>query len=219
MKTALLIGSTGLTGEYLLDLLCNSSQYDKVISFSHRETDQHHVKLTKHIVNFDNPQEYCHLVKGDDFFCTLGTTIKKAGSKQAFKQVDFEYPKQFAQCAMDNNVANFMIISAIGASSNSSNFYSKTKGEIEDFLQQSNFTGISIIRPSLLLGNRGEFRLAERIGGLVMQLFSFAFVGNLAKYKAIQAETVAKAMYKIAQNNCTGFQIYESDELEKIGGN
>ena len=110
MKTAIIIGSTGLTGTHLLQKLLESNDYNKVISFSYRETDTSHPKLTKHIVDFDKPQEFCDLVKGDDFFCTIGTTIKKAGSKEAFRKVDFRYPQQFAKCAMENGVCNFLII-------------------------------------------------------------------------------------------------------------
>lgn len=149
MKTALFIGSTGLTGSKLLQLLLNSAKYGKIISFSYRDIEVKHPKLTHHIVDFDQPDSYCHLVKGDDFFCTLGTTIKKAGSKEAFKKVDYFYPKEFARCAADHNVAQFLIISALGADAKSSNFYIKTKGEIEAALRNLNFKHVSVMRPSL----------------------------------------------------------------------
>ncbi len=217
MKTALIIGSSGLTGSQLLQLLLNSQEYDKVISFSYRESEVKHSKLTHHIVDFDKPESFCHLVEGDDFFCTLGTTIKKAGSKEAFRKVDYLYPKQFAKCALDNDISQFLIISALGADVKSSNFYSKTKGEIEQYLQQNTFKSVSVMRPSLLLGDRDEFRLAERIGGMVMTVLGFLFIGPLAKYKAIKAETLAKGMYNIAQKNKLGFNIYESDEIQKLG--
>ncbi len=217
MKTALIIGSSGLTGSHLLQLLLNSQEYEKVISFSYRESEVKHPKLTHHTVDFDNPESFCDLVKGDDFFCTLGTTIKKAGSKEAFRKVDYVYPKQFAKCALDNDVSHFLIISALGADVKSSTFYSKTKGEIEEYLHNNSFKSVSIMRPSLLLGDRDEFRLAERIGGAVMKVFGFVFIGPLAKYKAIKAETLAKGMYNIAQKNKSGFNIYESDEIQYLG--
>ena len=217
MKTALIIGSTGLTGSHLLQQLLDSKEYEKVISFSYRETKETHPKLVKHIVDFDNPEEFCHLVKGDDFFCTIGTTIKKAGSKEAFRKVDFTYPQHFANCAMENGVSQFLIISAMGADSKSSNFYSRTKGEIEEYLNAGTFKSVAIMRPSLLLGDREEFRFAERIGGVIMKLLSFAFVGPLAKYKAIEAKTLANAIYTIAQKNNSGTKIYLSDKLQEIG--
>ena len=217
MKTALIIGSSGLTGSHLLQLLLNSQSYEKVISFSYRDSEVTHPKLTHHLVDFDKPETFCHLVKGDDFFCTVGTTIKKAGSKEAFRKVDYLYPKQFAKCAMDNGVSQFLIVSALGADATSSNFYSKTKGELEADLKNNSFKSVSIMRPSLLLGDRSEFRLAERLGGVVMSVLGFVFVGPLAKYKAIKAETLAKGLYEIAQKNKSGLTVYESDEIQKIG--
>ena len=216
MKTALIIGSTGLTGSHLLQQLLDSNQYDKVISFS-REVEVEHPKLTNHIVDFSKPEEYCELVKGDDFFCTIGTTIRQAGSEEAFRKVDFVFPKNFAKCAMDNGVSRFLIISALGADSKASNYYMKTKGEIEDFLKVTNFRSVAIMQPSLLLGDRKEFRFAEKIGGVVMKFFSFAFVGLLAKYKAIESKTLANALFIIAQKNTTGFTVYESDKIQEIG--
>ena len=216
MKTALIIGSTGLIGSHLLDLLLESQEYDKVITFVKRDSGIQHPKLKQHIIDFDKPETYKELVVGDDFFCTIGTTIKKAGSQDAFRKVDFEYPKQFASLAQQNKVNQFLIITSLGADANSSNFYLKTKGEIQDFLKNCAFESISILQPSLLLGNRTEFRLGEKMGVYFMKLFSFLFIGNLKKYKAIQSEAVAKAMFIIAQKNYKGFQIIESDSIQEI---
>lgn len=216
MKTALIIGSTGLIGSHLLDLLLESQEYEKVITFVKRDSGIQHPKLKQHIIDFDKPETYKELVVGDDFFCTIGTTIKKAGSQDAFRKVDFEYPKQFASLAQQNKVNQFLIITSLGADANSSNFYLKTKGEIQDFLKNCAFKSISILQPSLLLGNRTEFRLGEKMGVYFMKLFSFLFIGNLKKYKAIQSEAVAKAMFIIAQKNYKGFQIIESDSIQEI---
>ena len=216
MKTALIIGSTGLIGSHLLDLLLESQEYEKVITFVKRDSGIQHPKLKQHIIDFDKPDTYKELVVGDDFFCSIGTTIKKAGSQDAFRKVDFEYPKQFASLAQQNKVKQFLIITSLGADANSSNFYLKTKGEIQDFLKNCAFESISILQPSLLLGNRTEFRLGEKMGVYFMKLFSFLFIGNLKKYKAIQSEAVAKAMFIIAQKNYKGFQIIESDSIQEI---
>ena len=216
MKTGLIIGSTGLIGSHLLDLLLESQEYEKVITFVKRDSGIQHPKLKQHIIDFDKPDTYKELVVGDDFFCTIGTTIKKAGSQDAFRKVDFEYPKQFASLAQQNKVKQFLIITSLGADANSSNFYLKTKGEIQDFLKNCAFESISILQPSLLLGNRTEFRLGEKMGVYFMKLFSFLFIGNLKKYKAIQSEAVAKAMFIIAQKNYKGFQIIESDSIQEI---
>jgi uncharacterized protein YbjT (DUF2867 family) len=217
MKTALIIGSTGLIGSKLLDNLLESPAYDKVITFVKRDTGKTHTKLTQHIIDFDKPESYQNLVVGDDFFCTIGTTIKKAGSKEAFRKVDYVYPQQFASFALKSNVKQFLTISSLGADKASGNFYLKTKGEIEDFLKQSSFESVAILRPSLLLGDRKEFRLGEKLGAIFMKLFSFTFIGGLKKYKPIESDVVAKALFRIAQKNKKGFSIYESDEVQQIG--
>ena len=216
MKTALIIGSTGLIGSHLLNQLLDSNDYIKVITFVKRDTGLKHPKLTQHIINFDQPETYKELVVGDDLFCTIGTTIKNAGSKDAFRKVDFEYPKEFATIALQNNVKQFLIISSLGADANSGNFYLKTKGEIQDFLRECNFESVTVLQPSLLLGNRKEFRLGEKIGSFFMKLFSFLLIGNLKKYKPIQSEAVAKAMFSFAQKNYKGFHIIESNEIQEI---
>ena len=217
MKTALIIGSTGLIGSELLNLLLDSNDYLKVITFVKRDTGIKHPKLTQHIIDFDKPETYKELIVGDDFFCTIGTTIKKAGSKEAFRKVDFGYPKQFAAFALQNKVKNYLIISSLGANAKSGNFYLKTKGEIQDFLKDCDFESVAVLQPSLLLGNRTEFRLGEKVGAFFMKTLSFLFVGNLKKYKPIESKTVAKALLKIAQTNNKGFKIYESDAIQKIG--
>jgi len=217
VKTALIIGSTGLIGSQLLYLLLESPDYGKVITFVKRDTRIKHPKLTQHIIDFDKPETYKELVVGEDFFCTIGTTIKKAGSQKAFRKVDLQYPRQFAAFALHNKVKHYLIISSLGANANSGNFYLKTKGEIEDFLKDCNFESTSVLQPSLLLGNRIEFRLGEKVGAIFMKTLSFLFLGNLKKYKPIESKTVAKALLKMAQINNTGFKVYESDAIQEIG--
>jgi uncharacterized protein YbjT (DUF2867 family) len=216
MKTALMIGSTGLIGSHLLELLLDSNDYEKVITFVKRDTEIKHPKLTQHIVDFDKPETYKNFITGDDFFCTIGTTIKKAGSKEAFRKVDFEYPSQFASFAAQNKVKQFLIVSSLGADLNSGNFYLKTKGEIEAILRDSSFESVSVLQPSLLLGNRTEFRLGEKIGAIFMKSFSFLFLGKLKKYKPIESNAVAKVLLKVAQRNDKGFKKYESDTIQLI---
>lgn len=217
MKTALIIGSTGLIGSQLLQLLLESDQYSKVITFVKRDVGIQHPKLKQHIIDFDKPESYQDLVEGDDFFCTIGTTINKAGSKEAFRKVDFEYPEQFAKIAEEKKIKQFLIISSLGADATSSNFYLKTKGEIENFLKASTLEKVSILRPSLLLGNRTEFRFGEKVGAFFMKIFSFLFIGKLKKYKPIESAIVTKALFAIAQQNNKGFTIYESDWIQEIG--
>ena len=217
MKTAIVVGSTGLIGLQLLQLLLASDDYNKVIAFTKRDMGLKHPKLTQHIIDFDKPETYKELVVGDDFFCTIGTTIKNAGSQQAFRKVDFEYPKQFARFALLNKVKHYLIISSLGADAKSGNFYLKTKGEIQDLLKDCNFESVSVLQPSLLLGDRTEFRLGEKVGAFFMKMLPFLFIGSFKKYKPIEGKTVAKALLKIAQKNNKGFKIYESNVIQEIG--
>lgn len=217
MKTALVIGSTGLIGSQLVDILLESEHYQKVVIFVKRESGKSHPKLEQHIINFDAPETYQHLVKGDDLFCTIGTTIKKAGSQSAFRKVDYEYPIAFSKIAKTNKIKQFLIVSSLGANKDSNNFYLKTKGEMEAALAKANFETTVIVRPSLLLGQRSEFRFGEKMGAFFMKGFSFLFFGKVKKYRPIESSTVAKALYLLAQSNKKGYTIYESDELQNIG--
>ena len=177
-KTAILIGSTGLTGSHLMKILLNSDIYDKTICFVRRETKISHPKLVQHIVDFDDVDSYKDYMEGNDMFCCLGTTIKKAGSQEAFKKVDLTYPLQFAKVAAVNGIKQFSIISAIGANPESSNFYLRIKGKCEEELRKLPFQSISIFRPSLLEGNRKEFRFGEKALSFAMKILSIFLIGN-----------------------------------------
>ena len=216
MKTALVLGSTGLIGKELLNNLLASTHYNNIIIFVRKKIDLSHPKLKQILVNFNTIENYKELIKGDDFFCTIGTTIKIAGSKKEFKKVDLEYPTQFAKYAQENDVAQFLIISSLNANVNSTNFYLKTKGELQDYLKNTTFKSVSVLQPSLLLGKRSEFRLAEKIGGFLSKAFPFLFVGSLKKYKPIEAKTVATAMIKIAMKENLGFTIYKSNTIQEM---
>jgi uncharacterized protein YbjT (DUF2867 family) len=216
-KTALVIGSSGLIGSQLVIQLLSNPNFEKVIVFNRRPCLILHPKIEEHIIDFNDLKPIEPFIKGDVMFCTMGTTIKKAGSKEAFRLVDVVYPEQFAQMALQNQVKQFLLISSLGANLESSNFYLKTKGEIETYLQQSAFISISILRPSLLLGDRKEFRFGEKLATYILPVLSLFLIGPLKKYKAIDAKTVAKAMVNIALQNKPGFTIYPSDELQTFG--
>jgi len=215
-RTALVFGATGLTGNHLVRLLLNDSRYEKIKIFVRNKSDfLPDQKLEVHTVELSCPEKYAHLLKGDDLFCCLGTTIAKAGSKDAFRKIDYELPVKIAETASANGVSSFLVISSLGANSKSSNFYLKTKGEIEESVQKFPFGKIAILRPSLLLGDRKEFRFGELASKGLMQALGFVFVGRLKKYKAIHAKSVAKAMIAIANEEFSG-KIFESDSLQKI---
>ena len=213
MKIAIILGATGLTGTELVKQLLNDDYYKKVVLFSRKSTNINHCKLTEYITDFDLLHKIKHLIIGEIVFCCLGTTIKAAGSKTAFRKVDFKYISDFALLAKQNGFNQFYLQSSLGADSKSKNFYLKTKGETENAIRKLDFESFTIFRPSMLLGNRIEFRFGETLGKLVMQFFSFLFVGRLKLYKAIDAKQVAKAMIYESKLNKVGNFVFENDKL------
>ncbi len=211
----LIAGATGLVGSQLMQIALNDNSIETVVSIGRRKTSTEHKKLNQQIVNFDN-LETLDLNGIDTVFCCLGTTIKKAGSQEIFRKVDYTYVLNLAKWAEKNAVDNFLVISAMGAEKGSSVFYSKVKYEMESSLEQLNIPTINIIKPSLLLGDRKEIRLGESIGAFVMKLFNFAFVGPLKKYKAIPAKTVARALLRLSKRKQEGVYRHTNDALFKL---
>jgi uncharacterized protein YbjT (DUF2867 family) len=215
-RTAILIGATGLIGSYVLQNLLAEERYQRVKVFGRKKMDVSHPKLEQHIIDFDNPQSWSALINGDDVFCCLGTTIRTAGSQEAFRKVDLEYPLSFGKAAAANGVSQYLLISSLGADDKSSNFYLRTKGEIEHLLQELKFSSFIALRPSMLLGPRKEFRAGELVGKFFMRVFFFLFLGTLKKYRAIHAATVAKAMVRLALSGSTGYRVFQSDEIQRL---
>lgn len=216
-QTAIIIGASGLVGNEVLNLLLTDDHFDKVKVFVRKPLAMDHPKLEQHVIDFSLIYRSTDLVKGDVLFCCLGTTIKTAGSKEEFKKVDYAYPLAFAKVAKQNGLKKFILISSIGATNNTSNFYLKVKGDIEKELEKLKFESLIIVRPSMLLGNRKEFRLGEFIGKMVMKLVSVLFIGKFKKYKAIEATTVAKAMIVLSLSDLAGVSVIQSDRLMEMG--
>ena len=212
-KSAILFGATGLVGSCVLVQLLDDTRYNQIKIFVRKPTEIINPKLVEVVTNFNHLENYHDEITGDDLFCCLGTTIKTAGSQEAFLKIDLDLVKSLAESASENDVKKFIVVSSLGAALDSLNFYYKTKGEMEKAVSRFKFEKCVILRPSMLLGKRKEFRLAEMIGKMVMQIFSFA---TPAKYKAIKAEVVARAMIKSA-NDETVNGILESDVIRKLG--
>lgn len=217
-RTALLIGATGLVGGHCLDLLLKDAAYNKVVALGRRKLPVEHQKLEQHIVDFDRLADYSQMVQGRDVFCCLGTTIKKAGSQEAFRRVDFTYTHEVARIAAGNGAEQVLIVSSLGADPHSRVFYNRVKGEVEEAVSGLPFRGVQIFRPSLLLGERREVRRAEQIAERVMKLFSFAFVGALRKYLPVEARAVASAMIQVAKQSPPGRNVFESDRIAAMNG-
>lgn len=149
-------------------------------------------KLEEHIINFDSPESWSHLVRGDVAFSALGTTIKQAGSKSAQYKVDYTYQYQFAKAAAENGIGTYVLVSSFGASADSKIFYSRMKGELDRDVQRLAFSSIYLIQPGMLAGEREKERIGEKVGFVLLN--SFNSVGLFKKYKPIQGKTVATAM-------------------------
>lgn len=214
MKTAVVVGGSGLVGTYLIEALLNDNRYHKVISLGRSELPIQNNKLEQKVVDFDNLELSGFEV--DDVFCCLGTTIKKAGSKENFRKVDFTYPVNVAEWSLSNGASQFILNSSMGADDSSAIFYNQVKGEVEKVISSLGFEACYIIRPSLLLGPRKEFRFGETVGKFFMNGLGFMFVGGLKKYKPIHAKTVAESMVAVATEEKKGVFVYESDALEGL---
>ncbi|CAH0138348.1 NAD(P)H-binding protein [Peribacillus sp. Bi134] len=215
-KTALILGATGVVGTQLVKQLSNSKIYSEIHLLTRREMKFTEPKCTGHVVDFDNLSQYAYLFNVTDVFICLGTTIKKAKSKEAFRKVDYDYIIEAAKMAKTSNVEKLLVITAMGANSKSKFFYSRVKGDLEGTLQRLEMNTVHIFRPSLLLGEREEFRAGEKISGLLSTFVKFVFVGPLRPYRAIEANKVAAAMYAAAQTTAKGYHFYNSHEIEKL---
>lgn len=213
MRSALVVGATGLVGSALVKLLCESEEYASVNVISRRPLDYVHPKLVVTLREFDAIAER-DIEFAYEVFCCLGTTIKKAGSRPEFEKVDFEYPMTIAALAKNRGIGHFIVISAMGANEKALAYYSRVKGKLEAELIKMDFPQLSIVRPSLITGDRKEFRLGESIGAKVLSVVNPLLVGPMKKVRSISAEQIALAMKVIAlHGNKQKVAIYPSDVL------
>ena len=217
MKKALVVGATGLVGRELVQLLLQDARFEKVVVFVRRTTGIRQAKLEEHIVPFDTPDSWQHLVTGDFLFSTLGTTIKQAGSQSAQYKVDYTYQYQFAKAAALNGVPSYVLVSSAGAKPSSPIFYSRMKGELEEDIKKLQIPFIHIIQPGLLTGERKDFRLGEKLMAPVLSLVKYIPV--ISQYRPIEGKTVAQAMINAAFNQTKPLQVYTLEEVFTLAGN
>ncbi len=215
MRTVILLGATGLVGGHLLHGLLTDDSCGKVVTLARSLVNfgLHSDKLEERVVDFGQPAQWRDRLVADQVICALGTTIKKVGSRQAFRRVDFDYPLAVAQAARNLGCRHFLLVSAMGANPNSDIFYNRVKGELEAALLTLEFESLSIFRPSLLLGDRSEFRLGEAVGKALGRRLAFALP---RAYRPIHAQTVAAAMLKIAAQDPPGQRILDSAAIAKL---
>ncbi len=198
--TAIIIGASGLVGSALLKLILADPQFSKIKSFARNSAGIDHPKLEEYLIDFDKINTIKDKVRGDVLFSCLGTTMGKAGSKDAQYKVDYTYQYEFANYANQNGVSSYLLISSASADSNSMFFYTRMKGELEDAVKELSFSKIRILQPSVLQGDRKEERFGERLGGTVINALS-KVIPPLRKYRSITGPEVARAMVAYYKDN------------------
>jgi uncharacterized protein YbjT (DUF2867 family) len=219
MATALIAGASGLVGGELLAQLLAAGEYDRVVAVGRRPLAVSHPKLVSVIADFAALEKAGGDLSGDDAFCCLGTTIRTAGSREAFRAVDHTAVLAFAWAAQRAGAKRFFIVSALGADPASRVFYNRVKGETEDALAVLGFSTLGIFRPSLLLGRRAGFRLGERLLATLLWVADPMLWGRFRKYRSIEAVVVARAMMRCSFGRPgQGILIFNSDEIQDLGG-
>ncbi len=218
MATALLAGASGLVGRYVLDQLTGAPEYDRVVAVVRRPLEFEHPKLVEVVADFAALERLPEPLRGDDAFCCLGTTRKRAGSRAAFRAVDHGAVLAFAWAAQRGGARRFFTVSALGADPASRFFYNRVKGETEEALDVLGFATLGIFRPGLLLGPREEVRVGERLAAAALALASPLLFGRLARYRPVHAAVVARAMVRASfGTGARGTMVFESDEIHDLG--
>lgn len=212
---AVLLGYSGLVGSCIMQEILQDNNFEQLTCLGRKKLSNTE-KLKYVFTDFSNLESLEDEFQVDVVFCALGTTISKAKSKEKFYEVDFEYVLRSAKLARKKNVEKFLVVTSIGADPNSLFFYNKVKGEIERELQKLGFPFLGIFRPSLLLGNRNEFRPGEKLGEIIGKFLTPILIGKLEKYKPIEALNVAKGIVKVSKLKKIGTEIYESDIIYKL---
>ncbi len=210
--TALVIGATGATGTELVKQLIDDNRYTSVVVFSRRPLLVTHANLTTHIVDFDNPQAWAHLVKGDVLFSALATTLKQAGSQKEQYKIDYTYQYQTAATAAANGVGAYVLVSAMGANAKSWLFYPRIKGALDNAASTLQFKQIHIFRPGFLLRQPDKIRPMEKLGIAIIQFFNK--LGLFKSQRPLPVEVLAQKMRSVLLNpGAQQFQIYSLDSI------
>lgn len=214
-KTAIILGATGLTGSILLEKLIKDQRYKTIKLFSRKKIEGLPLKVEQFVGDMLELETFKDVFTGDEVFCCIGTTAKKTPNKETYKKIDFGIPVTSAKLSKENNIPTFIVISSMGAKAKSSIFYNRTKGEMEQEVLQQNIPNTYILQPSIIGGNRNETRIGEKIGLAVFKLIQPLFIGNLKKYRIINAETIAQAMLNLANSTSTT-HIFTSEKIKEI---
>ena len=215
MKTAIILGATGLTGGLVLEKLLKDRRYDSVKLFSRSTAGINHPKIEEHLIDLFELEKYAESFTADEVYCNIGTTKSKTPNEEVYRKIDYGIPVAAAKLAKKNNIEKFLVISALGADADSKMFYNKTKGEMERDVLKAEVPETYIFQPSLIAGDRKEKRTFEALGKHVMKFLNYLMIGPLKKYQSIHPETIAKAMIIVANEGYQKQKI-ESDEIKQI---
>jgi uncharacterized protein YbjT (DUF2867 family) len=216
-RIAVLVGATRLVGSHCLRRLIQDETYARVVALLRRPIDERHERLDQRVVDFEALPEEA-LAGATDVFCALGTTIRKAGSQEAFRKVDHGYTLAVAERAARAGARQLLLVSSVGADPGTGNFYLRVKGEVERDVGALPFAAVHVFRPSFLLGERGERRTGEAIGIAVARGLQGALFGGLRKYRPIEAAVVAEAMVGAARGGQPGRHVHHHDEILQLSG-
>ncbi|CAI2766317.1 NAD(P)H-binding protein [Flavobacterium collinsii] len=216
MKKAILYGASGLVGSYILENLLNNDNYEQVIIVVRKDLNIQHPKLKTLIGDFNSLPKVVKDIQVDEVFIALGTTQKKTPDKKLYYQIDHDYPILAAKLAKENGAKAVFLVSALGANAKSSIFYTKLKGETEQGIITLDLQHTYIFRPSIILGDRKESRPMEKVFIGIFKLINPLFVGSLSKYKGIEAEDIAKAMVKSADQLDQKVKIVHWEEMTAL---
>jgi len=210
-KIAIVIGATGLVGNALVDHLADANHIGKIITLTRSSAKHSSSKVFNQTVDFDQLEHYAESFNADFLFSCLGTTIKQAGSIAAQRKVDLDYQYKAAQLAVNNGVDHYLLVSSSAANEKSNSEYLKMKGELEQRIKSLPFKRISIFQPSLLLGQRADFRLGEKIGSWVMT--ALCVIPWLRRFRPITGEQVAAKMVLVSQQSGQSIEFFRLDEI------
>lgn len=214
-KTAIILGATGLTGNALLKLLLESSDYDTVKIFARSTCGIRNSKIKEYIIDLFQLEDYKKDFIADDVFCCIGTTKAKTPDQETYLKIDFGIPVSAAKLCEQNRIKTFIVISALGADKNSSIFYNRTKGRMEEAVLNEGIKHTYILQPSLISGSREEYRFGELMAKYVMAIVNPFLMGKLKKYRSIHPQTIARCMMYLANNTFEGTRI-ESEDIKKL---
>ena len=215
-KKAVIAGASGLIGSKLLHLLLHEPYYDEVLILVRKELPVSHKSLVQLVIDFDKLDDHAAAITGHAVFCCLGSTRKKTPDLAVYRKIDHDYPLKLAQLAKQNSVEQYHLVSAIGANSRSSNFYTKMKGETEADIEKVGMKCLHIYQPSVLTGGRKESRPTEKFIIGLMNVIDPLLTGGLKKYRSISAGTVARAMFNESIKKQEGVFVHASDKIKLL---